>query len=114
MSIALVLSTMRVALRLSILLERTTRRVPCCNLTGTKRYRIASLPAGVGQQRVRGLPLVTNDTVNLCASLVGALTAYLMHHGDTSSRSCRRGAQVACAWTRDSDRVGRPGRVRAA
>jgi len=46
----------------------------------------------VDQQRVRGLPLVTNGTVNLCASLVGALTACLMHHGDTSPRSCRRGA----------------------
>ena len=32
MSIALVLSTMRVALRPSILPERTSRRVPCCTL----------------------------------------------------------------------------------
>src|SRR5918911_4802973 len=35
---------------------------------------------------VRGLPLVTNDTVNLCASLVGALTAYLMYHDDGAPR----------------------------
>jgi uncharacterized membrane protein len=35
---------------------------------------------------VRGLPLVTNDTVNLCASLVGALTACMMHHEDTATR----------------------------
>src|ERR671935_2639186 len=35
---------------------------------------------------VRGLPLVTNDTVNLCASLVGALTAGLLHDQDTAPR----------------------------
>jgi uncharacterized protein (TIGR00297 family) len=35
---------------------------------------------------VRGVPLVTNDTVNLCASLVGALIAGLLHDQDTAPR----------------------------
>jgi uncharacterized membrane protein len=45
---------------------------------------------------VRGVPLMTNDTVNLCASLVGALPACLMHHDDRAPRResslSRRGA----------------------
>jgi uncharacterized membrane protein len=28
--------------------------------------------------RVRGIPAMTNDTVNLCASLVGAMTGWLL------------------------------------
>ena len=35
---------------------------------------------------VRGVPLVTNDMVNLCAALVGALTAGLLHDEDTGTR----------------------------
>jgi uncharacterized membrane protein len=35
---------------------------------------------------VRGRPLVTNDTVNLGAALVGALTGGLLHHADTALR----------------------------
>jgi uncharacterized protein (TIGR00297 family) len=35
---------------------------------------------------VRGRPLVTNDTVNLGAALVGALTASLLHDQDTAPR----------------------------
>jgi uncharacterized membrane protein len=35
---------------------------------------------------VRGVPLVTNDTVNLGAALVGALTASLLHDQDTAPR----------------------------
>ena len=33
---------------------------------------------------VRGRPLVTNDTVNLGAALLAALTASLLHHADTA------------------------------
>ena len=35
---------------------------------------------------VRGLPLMTNDTVNLCASLVGALVAYVAASRDHERR----------------------------
>jgi len=38
---------------------------------------------------VRGLPLITNDTVNLCASLVGALVAYIAASRDHERRRVR-------------------------
>jgi uncharacterized membrane protein len=69
-------------------LGATLQAVYVCRGCGqrTEDRRHAHGSAAPALTLVHGLPLVTNDTVNLCASLVGALTAYLMPYDDTAPR----------------------------
>jgi uncharacterized protein (TIGR00297 family) len=69
-------------------LGATLQAVYICQECGqrTEDRRHAHGTAAPALTLVRGLPLVTNDTVNLCASLVGALTAGLLHHDDKAPR----------------------------
>jgi uncharacterized protein (TIGR00297 family) len=69
-------------------LGATLQAVYVCQGCGqrTEDRRHAHGTAAPALTLVRGLPLVTNDMVNLCASLVGALTAGLLHHDDTAPR----------------------------
>ena len=69
-------------------LGATLQAVYVCRGCGqrTEDRRHAHGSAAPALTLVRGLPLVTNDTVNLCASLVGALTACVLHHDDKAPR----------------------------
>jgi uncharacterized protein (TIGR00297 family) len=69
-------------------LGATLQAVYVCQECGqrTEDRRHAHGTAAPALTLVRGVPLVTNDTVNLCASLVGALTAGLLHHDETAPR----------------------------
>jgi uncharacterized protein (TIGR00297 family) len=69
-------------------LGATLQAVYVCRSCGqrTEDRRHAHGSAAPALTLVRGVPLVTNDTVNLCASLVGALTAGLLHDQDTAPR----------------------------
>jgi uncharacterized membrane protein len=69
-------------------LGATLQTVYVCRSCGqrTEDCRHAHGTAAPALTLVRGVPLMTNDTVNLCAALVGALTACLMYHDDRAPR----------------------------
>ena len=69
-------------------LGATLQAVYVCQGCGqrTEDRRHAHGTAASALTLVRGVPLVTNDTVNLSAALVGALTAGLLHYADTAPR----------------------------